>query len=68
MRQKDIERMMAAAWELMEAPHSQTYEFKVKLRCVMVELDPRGVYRPGAPQSSLCPEADGPSLRDSPKL
>lgn len=63
MRQRDIERVMAAAWDAATLIPGGQFRLLVLLR----EVDPHGVYRPDGAQH---PGADEPyvPLRESPRL
>ncbi len=58
MRQRDVERVMAAAWEAADVWRP------AGLLAVLREVDPNGVYRADAPQSGG-DDAHDPTLRQS---
>lgn len=68
MRQTDIERVMKAGWAATF--HSGDLGPLLRLRQILCEVDPTGVYRPNAPQApglDLEETQDIP-LRDSARL
>lgn len=64
MKQRDIERVMAAAWKA-ENRHGDTND---ELWRLLDELDPHGLYRPGAPVPVDLEETQDLPLRDCPRL
>jgi len=68
MRQRDIERVMAAAWAVEDAEGSEARGVALyKQRKVLESVDPHGVYRPGAPMAGMDCQADFQTLRESPR-
>jgi hypothetical protein len=45
MKQKDIERLAAAAWELVRNP-AKRHVWRLKIAKILEEIDPHGLYRP----------------------
>lgn len=66
MKQKDIERVMAAAWAAAESVQCHGAETR-DLRDTLREVDPHGVYRPGAPMAGMDCQSDFVTLRESPR-
>lgn len=67
MRQRDIERLAAEAWNAAEqlerfAGHPSM------LGNLLREIDPYGLLRPGAPQPSNLDETQDIPLRESPRM
>lgn len=67
MRQRDIERLGAEAWNVVGQLENRYLQPTI-LGNLLREIDPHGLLRPGAPSVPTTPEADEASLRDSPRL
>lgn len=72
MKQRDIERVMAAAWEAVDARDPNSVRTtRALLHMVLTEVDPNGAYRAyGSLAYRAGGTADEPyvSLRNSPRL
>lgn len=72
MRQRDIEKLAAAAYELSDPTAPIPFAAVLRMRAVLSQIDPHGLLRPGtlaqdAAAAQTC-EAPEPSLRDSPRM
>ncbi len=68
MRQKDIERVMAAAWAVADGEYSD-WDTWIVLREALQEIDPSRVYHSDAPQvPTSAPHDPYVPLRQSPRF
>jgi hypothetical protein len=64
VKQRDIERVMAAAWAWHDDPDAD-----FRLRVVLYEVDPNGVYRADSLQvPTSVPHEPYATLRNSPRM
>jgi hypothetical protein len=69
MKQKDIERVMAAAWDCAEAPDDADTAFHAeRLRYLLKEVDPNGAYRPASMVAMTGHDEPYVPLRQSPRM
>lgn len=68
MRQKDIERLAAAAYEVADPTGPIPFRTVLRLRTLLGEIDPYGLLRPGQPVPANLDETQELSLRESPRI
>lgn len=68
MRQRDIEKLAAAAYELSDPTAPIPFAAVLRMRAVLSQIDPHGLLRPGAPMSGMDCQDDFTSLRSSPRM